>query len=810
MKTRFYKICSLFVFLCSLLLITCANPSGSELDDNPNTDNSGAGGEGSLTGTYSGLKNNVTYTLKVFTPPIKAVHAVGDNFTLTVKRGDDEKTCSGKLVGVTDSTLSAQPSYEDAEIFTITISGSRITHIAIVNITFSDGSTELGPGSFSSGGSRGGGGTPGAPSAPSTPNTPANIAVTDVTLNKASTGLLAGGTETLFATVAPSNATNKNVSWSSDNADVATVTASGLVTGVTAGTAAITVTTADGGKTASCDVTVSPPGDSVPVTGVSLNKTSATISLGASETLTAAITPSNATNQNVTWSTSNSGVAVVSTGGVVTSVSVGTATITVKTDDGNKTATCSVTVNPIPVTGVAIIQPTTTSINVGVTLTLIPEITPPNATNQNVTWSSGNTTVATVSTSGVVTGVSIGTAIITVKTVDGNKTATCNITVSEQIFTSWEAFAAWLNTQPANANNSPYSAKINISSLPSNSTITSTLGSKYVNLDFSGSTFTSIGDNTFSNCAGLTSVTMPNSVTSIGDYAFYACTGLTGVTIGTGVTSIWPSAFVECNNLTAINAATGNNSFTSENGVLYNKNKTALCNYPPGKTGAFAIPNSVTSIGDYAFVNCTGLNSVTIPDSVTGIGNFAFPNCTGLTGVTIPSSVTSIGYQAFWNCTGLTNVKFEGTIASANFSNNNSFPGDLRDKYLAGGTGTYTRPGGSSTWTKTVTPGTGTGTAAMTITFAQIADSAPSITGPTLYRVSNGGPTSATLTVDNPGQYSSISWRVQDTAVTGSGASFTLSASDSAYNLIGGHFVTVSVIKNGAPYNKTVSFNVAY
>jgi hypothetical protein len=98
----------------------------------------------------------------------------------------------------------------------------------------------------------------------------------------------------------------------------------------------------------------------------------------------------------------------------------------------------------------------------------------------------------------------------------------------------------------------------------------------------------------------------------------------------------------------------------------------------------------------------------------------------------------------------------------------------------------------------------------MKISFAQIIDAAPSITGPTLYRVSNGGPTGATLTVANPGQYDSVTWRVQDTAVTGTGSSFTLSAGNAAYNLIGEHFVTVSVMKGGAPFNKTVSFRVEY
>ena len=118
----------------------------------------------------------------------------------------------------------------------------------------------------------------------------------------------------------------------------------GVVTAKSAGTATITVKTADGSKTATCKVTVKNP--TVSVTGVSLNKTSTTIETGKSETLTATVTPSNATNKSVTWSSSNTNVATVSNG-VVTAKSVGTATITVKTADGSKTATCTITVPEI-------------------------------------------------------------------------------------------------------------------------------------------------------------------------------------------------------------------------------------------------------------------------------------------------------------------------------------------------------------------------------------------------------------------------------------------------------------------------------
>jgi formylglycine-generating enzyme required for sulfatase activity len=170
--------------------------------------------------------------------------------------------------------------------------------------------------------------------------TSAPVSVTGVTLNKTGTSLTVGGTETLTATVAPANAANKTVTWSSSNTATATVN-NGIVTAVAAGTANITVKTEDGGFTAACSVTVISA--SVPATGVTLNKTTASLTVGGTETLTATVAPANATNKIVTWESSNTAVATVS-GGMVTAVSAGTADITVTTADGGFTATCSVTV----------------------------------------------------------------------------------------------------------------------------------------------------------------------------------------------------------------------------------------------------------------------------------------------------------------------------------------------------------------------------------------------------------------------------------------------------------------------------------
>ena len=240
-----------------------------------------------------------------------------------------------------------------------------------------------------------------------------------------------GGTATLTATITPSNATDQNVTWSSDNESVATVDQNGRVTAVAQGGA--TITAAVDGKSAKCSVTVNAAAP-VPVTSVSLDKTSLGLTEGDTETLTATVEPSDATNKNVTWSTSDASIATV-TDGVVTAVAPGTATITVTTEDGNKTATCAVTVTAatVPVTGVTL-NKTSTSLYVGDTETLTPTITPDNATNKNVTWSSDDTSVATVDASGLVTAVARGTAVITATAADGSgASASCTVTVSSYL-----------------------------------------------------------------------------------------------------------------------------------------------------------------------------------------------------------------------------------------------------------------------------------------------------------------------------------------------------------------------------------------
>lgn len=188
------------------------------------------------------------------------------------------------------------------------------------------------------------------------------VPVTGVSLNKNSLSLTVGGKDTLIATVAPTNASNQKVNWSSSNDKIASVDSNGNVTAVAQGSATITATTEDGKKTATCSVTVT--ASTVAVTGVTLDKSSATVNVNGTTQLTATVAPSNASNKNVTWKSSNTNIATVDSNGKVTGKAVGEATITVTTADGGKTATCKVTVSKGSVTTI------TYSVAVDKTLTL--------------------------------------------------------------------------------------------------------------------------------------------------------------------------------------------------------------------------------------------------------------------------------------------------------------------------------------------------------------------------------------------------------------------------------------------------------
>ena len=252
------------------------------------------------------------------------------------------------------------------------------------------------------------------------------VPVASVTLDKTSLSLTRGQEAELKATVAPDDASDKTVAWSSDKTSVATVT-NGKVKAVGAGTATITAKAGD--KTAACTVTVA-----VPVTSVTLDKAALELEVGASADLKATVLPSDATDKAVAWSSDKEAVATV-VNGKVTAIAAGEATITAKA--GDKTATCKVTVtNSVPpvveATGVTLNKTSLTLYVKDKATALKATVAPSNATDKTVTWQSSNDKVAKVDAKGNVTPVAKGTATITAKTANG-KTATCKVTVKVRV-----------------------------------------------------------------------------------------------------------------------------------------------------------------------------------------------------------------------------------------------------------------------------------------------------------------------------------------------------------------------------------------
>ena len=256
------------------------------------------------------------------------------------------------------------------------------------------------------------------------------IAVTGVTIAPKTASVDVDATTKLNSTVAPSTATNKSVSYKSSDEAVATVSSDGTVTGVAEGDATITVTTQDGNKSDTATVTVNAA--VINVTGVTVDPETATLEIGETQQLTPTVEPSNASYKAVSFTSSDDAIATVDNDGLVTAVAAGSADITVESlMDGSKTAVCTLTVTAktIAVTGVAI-EPKTATLEIGETQQLTPTVTPENASDKTVTYASNAQGIASVDDNGLITGKAEGTTQIVVTTKDGNKSATCDVTVN--------------------------------------------------------------------------------------------------------------------------------------------------------------------------------------------------------------------------------------------------------------------------------------------------------------------------------------------------------------------------------------------
>jgi hypothetical protein len=222
------------------------------------------------------------------------------------------------------------------------------------------------------------------------------------------------------------------------------------------------------------------------------------------------------------------------------------------------------------------------------------------------------------------------------------------ITLNAITFTGTSEFRRGLDAQSDNTAAAPYAVELKVNDLIGVGLALRANKNKYLRIDLTGSTFTVIRESAFWDCKNLIAIIIPNSVISIENYTFSECEKLVSI----------------------------------------------------------IIPDSITRIGGYAFKDGRSLTRITIPDSVTSIGEWAFTVCPNLASVTIGSGVTSIGKGIFADCDNLTSVTFYGIISPANLDNDAFYSierrerGDLREKYLAGGIGTYTRLKGGSTWTK--------------------------------------------------------------------------------------------------------------
>lgn len=340
-------------------------------------------------------------------------------------------------------------------------------------------------------------------------------------------------------------------------------------------------------------------------------------------------------------------------------------------------------------------------------------------------------------------------AILSTITCDNgiNGTEENNGTDSIKSFTNIEELRVYLVSYNANTQANPIKIKLTVNMSNGLSELSTALSSahRYVDLDLSDcsgiTNFSLVGQ----SCrTWITALMLPNSVTTIADNAFSGCTALTSVNIPIGVKTIGWQPFSSLSNLTMINVATDNTSFSSEDGVLYNKEKSILIKYPEGKTGSLNLPDSITDIDSGAFTGASNvfainagtdntiyssidgillskdqktiircpegkIGAINIPNSVADIGYASFWRCRLITSVIIPNSVQNIRANAFYGCI-LNSVTFQGSIPASNFASSAFDTGagrNLRDVYLSGWTtiyGVVISGSGSGTYIRTSSP----------------------------------------------------------------------------------------------------------
>lgn len=455
---------------------------------------------------------------------------------------------------------------------------------------------------------------------------PQPIRVSSITLNSSSLELVEGESADLVATISPKDADNQTVIWSSTNGSVASVS-NGKITALAPGSTTITAKSDDGGFTASCSVTV--VAKIINVSSLSLSIAELTLTEGDSETIIATVKPDNATDKTVTWSTSDESIATVD-GGKITAIKEGTATITAKA--GDKTSTCSVTVEHDTMTDAIAFADS------AIKEALIKSF------DKN---GDGELSYGEAASVKSIEGV-FGT-MKTYTSFEEFQYFTGITSIPQSMFEGWQIVSITLPESLTSIGKSAFKACTKLSSLviPEN--------------------INAIQSNTFRECFSLQSIVIPKTVSSIGSYAFFDCSSLSSITIPESVQSIEAYTFANCSSLSSI--IIPNTVKRIGNRAFNNCVKLASVEIPDsvaeidiyafgGCTGlcSVTLPSSIYRIEDGTFFGCSGLSSINIPESVVIIGRHAFSGCSSLTSIIIPESVTSIGEGAFVSCRNLTTI----------------------------------------------------------------------------------------------------------------------------------------------------------
>ena len=510
----------------------------------------------------------------------------------------------------------------------------------------------------------------------------AKVEVSSVSLNTATIQMVEGETFNLVATVLPKDAEYDCVIWASSNASVASVNY-GMVTALKEGTA--TITASAGGKSSTCSVKVS--AKVIPVTSIALDKTSLSMQVGDTETLTATVSPADATDMTVTWGSSDVSIAIV-VDGKITAKKSGTATISAKS--GNCTAECAVavSVNTESVT----LDKTTLSLAVGETAILTATVKPDDVADKKVSWTSSDETVAMVS-DGKVTAVKSGKATIIAEC--GGKSAECSVTVTVPVasisldksslsLAVGETAILTATVKPDDVADKKVSwtssdesvAKVadgKVTAVKAGSAIIkaecgdkfaecvvgiispdrmityTTRDGRVVSINNENGFGATIVSNEYVDGSGR--IVFDGPVTSVGKAAFMGCTNITSMKLPDTVTRIGVGAFKGCSNLKSINTP---NSLSAIDAEAFSD-----CS----NLSFFSLPEGISKIEDNTFYMCNSLVIDKIPSSVTAIGNGAFVWNYALEKLVLPYGVVSVGESAFWG-SGIKELELPNSLTS--------------------------------------------------------------------------------------------------------------------------------------------------